>query len=91
MSIEAIIVDDHQNRENSFKGFCESYSNGVIQIAAFPSVDTALVAIKTHKPDLVFLDIDMPEKNGFELINNFDVLPLKSYLLDSRQRIYKSY
>jgi two-component SAPR family response regulator len=29
-----------------------------------PSVDTALVAIKTHKPDLVFLDIDMPEKMG---------------------------
>jgi two-component system LytT family response regulator len=78
MSIKAIIVDDHQKSRELIQSFCESYSNGVIQIAALcPSVDTALVAIKTHKPDLVFLDIDMPEKNGFELINNFDVLPFE--------------
>jgi two-component system LytT family response regulator len=56
---------------------CELY-NGVIQIVALcPTVDTALEAIKTYKPDLVFLDIDMPEKNGFELINSFDVLPFE--------------
>ena len=78
MILKAIIVDDHQKSRELIQSFCELYSNGIIQIAALcPSVDTALVAIKTHKPDLVFLDIDMPEKNGFELINNFDVLPFE--------------
>lgn len=78
MVIKAIIVDDHQKSRELIQSFCESYSNGIIQIAALcPSVDTALVAIKTHKPDLVFLDIDMPEKDGFELINNFDLLPFE--------------
>jgi two-component system LytT family response regulator len=78
MLLKAIIVDDHKNSRELIQSFCESYSNGVIQIAALcPSVDTALVAIEAHKPDLVFLDIDMPEKNGFELINNFDVLPFE--------------
>lgn len=78
MILKAIIVDDHKNSRELIQNFCESYNNGVIQIEALcPSVDTALVAIEAHKPDLVFLDIDMPEKNGFELINNFDVLPFE--------------
>ncbi len=78
MVLNTIIVDDQKNSIELIKSFCELYSNGVIQIVALcPSVDTALIAIKTHKPDLVFLDIDMPEKNGFELINSFDVLPFE--------------
>lgn len=78
MILKAIIVDDQKNSRELIQSFCELYNNGVIQIVALcPSVDTALEAIKTYKPDLVFLDIDMPEKNGFELINSFDVLPFE--------------
>jgi two-component system LytT family response regulator len=30
-------------------------------------VDEAITGIETYQPDLVFLDIQMPNKNGFEL------------------------
>jgi two-component system LytT family response regulator len=43
------------------------------------SIDDAVVAIETYQPDLVFLDIQMPNKNGFELFKevkeiNFEVI-----------------
>src|SRR5690606_38895011 len=38
------------------------------------SVDSGVLAIKNHEPELVFLDIQMPEKNGFELFKYFDVV-----------------
>ncbi len=35
----------------------------------------ALDKISTHKPDLLFLDINMPEKNGFDLLESLDETP----------------
>jgi two-component system LytT family response regulator len=43
------------------------------------SIENAVIAIETYQPDLVFLDIQMPNKNGFELFKeikdiNFEVI-----------------
>lgn len=72
MAIKTIIVDDDQKSRELIQGFCNTYGNDKIQVLELcHSVDNAIIAIKKHKPNLVFLDIDMPEKNGFELINQF--------------------
>jgi two-component system, LytTR family, response regulator len=47
---------------------------GVEVVAEASSVDEALPLIKQTDPDLLFLDIQMPGKNGFELL---DLLPKK--------------
>lgn len=75
MLIKAIIVDDDLKSRELIHSFCKAYSDNKIQIVELcNSVDTAIIAIKKNKPDLVFLDIDMPEKNGFDLINHFTLL-----------------
>ncbi|MGL5113190.1 MAG: LytR/AlgR family response regulator transcription factor [Flavobacterium sp.] len=72
MLIKAIIVDDDIKSRELIHTFCKNYSDNTIQIVdVCPSVDTAIVAIENHQPDLVFLDIDMPEKNGFDLVKHF--------------------
>lgn len=72
MIIKAIIVDDDPKSRELIHSFCKTYSDNKIQILELcHSVDSAILSIEKHKPDLVFLDIDMPEKNGFELINHF--------------------
>lgn len=72
MIIKAIIVDDDLKSRELIHSFCKTYNDNKIQILEqCNSVDTAIVAIEKHNPDLIFLDIDMPEKNGFELVNHF--------------------
>lgn len=72
MLIKAIIVDDDQKSRELIQTFCEVYGENKLQILDLcKSVDTAIISIDKNKPDLVFLDIDMPEKNGFDLINHF--------------------
>lgn len=72
MIIKAIIVDDDLKSRELIHSFCKIYSDNKIQILDLcNSVDMAIISIQKNKPDLVFLDIDMPEKNGFELVNHF--------------------
>lgn len=72
MVIKAIIVDDDLESRELIHFFCKNYSDDKIHILELcHSVDTAILSIEKNKPDLVFLDIDMPERNGFELVNHF--------------------
>ena len=72
MIIKAIIVDDDLQSRELIHSFCKTYSDNKIQILDLcNSVDSAVISIEKNKPDLVFLDIDMPEKSGFELVNHF--------------------
>ncbi|WP_431244244.1 LytR/AlgR family response regulator transcription factor [Flavobacterium sp. P21] len=72
MKIKAIIVDDDFKSRKLIKDYCEEYFSNKIEILDdCESVDNAIFSIEKNKPDLVFLDIDMPEKNGFDLINHY--------------------
>lgn len=89
MIIKAIIVDDDLKSRELIHSFCRTYSNDKIQILDLcNSVDTAIVSVEKNKPDLVFLDIDMPKKNGFELINHYDQLPFEVVFVTGHDNQY---
>ena len=70
--IKAVIIDDEINAQSLLEKTLERYFPHKFNILAkCNSVDTGVQAIKDHEPELVFLDIQMPEKNGFELFKNF--------------------
>lgn len=72
MKIKAIIVDDDLKCRETIQYHCTNSFPDTIEILDLcESVDSAIISIKKNKPDLVFLDIEMPQKNGFELINHF--------------------
>lgn len=72
MKIKAIIVDDDLDCRKLIQGFCTNLFSDKIEILDLcDSVDAAILSIEKNKPDLVFLDIEMPEKDGFELIEHF--------------------
>lgn len=89
MAIKAIIVDDDLKSRELINSFCKNFYEDKIQILDLcNSVDTAIPSIETNKPDLVFLDIDMPEKNGFELINYFDTIPFEVVFVTGHANSY---
>lgn len=73
--IKAVIIDDEINAQSLLEKTLERYfPNKFYVVEKCNSVDSGVLAIKKHDPELVFLDIQMPEKNGFELFKYFDIV-----------------
>ena len=71
--IKAIIVDDEKKFTDSLNQMInENFHDRVHIIAKSKSVKEAVHAIKIHDPDLVFLDIEMPPGNGFQVLEQIE-------------------
>ena len=84
MNIKCIIVDDEPGARKTLAALLESYCPQVDVLATAENVSQGLEAIAVHKPDLVFLDIEMPGGNGFQLLEqvpamNFQVIFTTAY------------
>ena len=82
--IRAIIVDDEPDCCESLSILLKKNCPEVNIAATFYSAERALVGINDIKPQLVFLDIEMPNMNGFEMLEklseiNFDLIFTTSY------------
>lgn len=69
--IKAILIDDELHCLDTLSILLKEYCPGVQIIAQCRSANEGLQAIKKQKPDLIFLDIEMPGMNGFELLEHF--------------------
>lgn len=70
--MKAIIVDDEERARRSLQTLLAAQCPQVAVVEQCNNVPKAVLAIKQHNPDVVFLDIDMPEFSGFELLHFFD-------------------
>ena len=81
--ISAIIVDDERNNISHLKKMIQSSSYDVDIIDTAENVDDAIQIIQLKNPELVFLDIQMPVKNGFDLLKHFNPIPFKVIIVTS--------
>ncbi len=72
MSIRAIIVDDELNNRENLNSLISEYCKNVEVIGMANSADKAFKMIKSLEPELIFLDIKMPEKDGFRLLEEIN-------------------
>ena len=78
--IKTIIVDDEFNAREFLEKLLQRYfPDKFLVLALCESVDDAIQAIEKFNPELVFLDVQMPNKNGFQLFKelnkiNFEVI-----------------
>jgi two-component system LytT family response regulator len=70
--ITAIIVDDEQGAANSLKMMLADLDTPVTYLGTAHTVLDAIKLINTTEPQLVFLDINMPFHDGFDLLAHFD-------------------
>lgn len=71
---KAILVDDEHSALQNLKKKIEKVCPNVYVIATFQDSKMALDYINSHATDILFLDIQMPGLNGFELLNSIDEL-----------------
>lgn len=71
-TLKAIIVDDEENARLIIKNFVTEFCPAVEIIAEAEDVKSAVKLINKNKVDLVFLDIEMPNENGFALFDYFN-------------------
>ena len=72
--ISTIIIDDEHLGRELIKEFLQKRNDMEI-IAECHNAYEAYQVICAQKPDLIFLDIQMPEVNGFELLEMLDKIP----------------
>jgi two-component system LytT family response regulator len=72
--IKVIIVDDERSSREELKRALKIYEDFVL-IGEAENADDAKDLIETEMPDLIFLDIQMPEKSGFDLLESLDNAP----------------
>jgi two-component system, LytTR family, response regulator len=77
--LKAVIVEDEKRSRETLTGMLKLFCKNVEVVAEADDVRSGIHAIETHSPDIVFLDIQMPDGNGFILLEslreiNFEVI-----------------
>lgn len=82
--IKAILVDDEESARDVLENLLRRFCPEVELLAKCNNVEEAVKAVKTHQPNVVFLDIEMPNYRGYELIDfftdiNFEIIFITAY------------
>lgn len=73
--IKAIIIDDEIHCRKALSMLLEEHCPDIQVLENCPSAKKGLEAIEKFRPELVFLDIEMPVMNGFELLEQLTEIP----------------
>ena len=83
--MNVIIVDDEIAVRNSIRRLLNENFPEVNIITTAGSIGEGHEAILKHKPDLIFLDIELPDGTGFDLLNKFSQIPFKIIFITGHQ------
>ena len=84
MKLTAIIVEDEETSRQILKNYLKKYCPNVTIMGEAENIEEALVLIRNNDLDLVFLDVEMPYGNAFDLLDkvgdiNFETVFVTAY------------
>ena len=84
MKLNAIIVEDEEKSREILRNYLTKYCPNISILGEASNVDDALVLIKNNTLDVVFLDVEMPYGNAFDLLDkvetiNFETIFVTAY------------
>ncbi|MBC3756918.1 response regulator transcription factor [Hyunsoonleella sp. SJ7] len=84
MKLKSIIVEDEETSRKILKNYLQKYCPSVEVLGEAANVEEALVLIRNNDLDLVFLDVEMPYGNAFDLLEkvgniNFETIFVTAY------------
>lgn len=90
MKAKAVIVEDSRLARNELKELLKGHPD-IGLVGEAENVDQGYELIQNSHPDLLFLDINMPEKDGFELLEMLDVVPITIFTTAFDEYALKSF
>jgi two-component system LytT family response regulator len=92
--IIALIIEDEINSQNYLKQLVEEKFPNIRILECVKSVESAVLSIETHKPDLLFLDVEIIGGTGFDVLEqvtyrNFELIFITAYNHFSLQALKK--
>ena len=79
--ITALIIEDEKPGRDSLLHLLSLVPYSIEVLGAFETVDEAILSITKQQPDIIFLDIKLPKKNGFALFEHFKDDSLTSQII----------
>lgn len=81
---KALIIDDELKARNLLQHYLQNFTPGITEIRQAASADEAMQLLESYEPGIVFLDVEMPHKNGFDFLasfknSSFDVIFTTAY------------
>ena len=67
--MRTLLIDDEQDALDVLRLMLERYCAGLELVGTATTVDAGIALIQKEKPDLVFLDVEMPTGSGFEILS----------------------
>ncbi len=89
-TIKTIIVEDSRLARNELKELIKGHTELEL-IGEAENVDEGFELIQKSKPDLLLLDINMPEKDGFDLLEMLDEVPITVFTTAYDEYAIKSF
>ncbi|MBI4929205.1 MAG: response regulator transcription factor [Bacteroidetes bacterium] len=83
MEIKIVIVDDEADSRNVLKKLLQKFCPNIIVCGEADNVQKARQIIAATKPQAVFLDIQMPKANGFDLLQKYIYVPFEVIFITS--------
>lgn len=80
---KAIVIDDDEFIRKTIKDKIELLFPELLLVASCRNAEEGLKAIHQHKPDIVFLDIEMPGMSGFEMLKEIDDISFEIVFITS--------
>lgn len=90
MKIKTVIVEDSRLARNELKELMKEH-DCLELVGEAQNVDEGVELIERLMPDLLLLDIDMPEKDGFELLQMLNYIPVTVFTTAFNQYAIKSF
>lgn len=90
MILKAVIVEDSRLARNELKELLKAHKE-IELLGEAANVDEGFKLINDTKPDLLFLDINMPEKDGFQLLEMLDEVPITIFTTAFDEYAIKSF
>ena len=69
MELKAVIVEDEANSREILRNYLSKYCENITLLGEGATIEKGLQQIKKHNPELVFLDVEMPFGNAFDLLD----------------------